>query len=567
MTDTNTLLVKSARHATARRYTCACLALGLSAGLMAPVCTKIARAADDAQAVDPVNVKGTTTPPDAAVPTYVAPKVPPVMAPVVNAPTADPTTEPHVTITQSPTPPATGPADAVGQAITPPDISKSAGPTPTLTPTVETQPAPTAPTEMAQPTTPTTPTTPATPPSTEMAATPTTTPVRPIEPQMLTTPTVSIPASTAAATAADGKSYPITGLRISYFKDTTGQPPINELLHTPVTLGVTKDGFVSAWTIQNGVRVAKPGVPLVTLPLGEIGLSSPRKIYRSAIEACYLQVVRFYNAKGIIGVFVVVDSKDIDASDNDIRPADRSTLQFIVVTSNVKQVRTLATGDRAKEGERVDLPQHRKIRENSPLQAEAGHESLLNKDALDNYVLRLNRQPGRRVDVAVSGTGQLGEVNLDYLVSESRPWYVYAQASNTGTAQTSTWRERFGFVDNQLTGHDDILTFDYSTAGFEASHALIGSYELPFFSFDRLRYRIYGSWNEYTASDVGQSKEKFTGSEWTVGNELNVNIFQHRELFVDLVPGIRGQNVTTDGVNGHGDATFLSPYLSLRLER
>ena len=48
----------------------------------------------------------------------------------------------------------------------------------------------------------------------------------------------------------------------------------------------------------------------------------------------------------------------------------------------------------------------------------------------------------------------------------------------------------------------------------------MGSYDRPVFDFDRLRNKIYGSWNEFTASDVGQANEQFTGDEWTVGDEL-----------------------------------------------
>ena len=275
----------------------------------------------------------------------------------------------------------------------------------------------------------------------------------------------------------------------------------------------------------------------------------------------------FSNDRVIVGVFVVVDAKDIDARDNDLRLPGHSELQFIVVTSVVERVRTVATGNLVGEGQRVDNPRYKSIKDHSPLQAGDDNADLLDRDALDDYVLRLNRQPGRRVDAAISGTGAIGGVVLDYLVAENRPWYVYAQVSNTGTAQTNSWRERFGGVDNQLTGHDDIFTLDYSTAGFDASQAIVASYELPFFNFDRTRYRVYGSWNDYTASDVGQSKEQFTGSEWTVGTELTMNIFQHRDFFVDVVGGVRVQNVKSEGVNGNGNATYVSPYASLRAEK
>ena len=58
---------------------------------------------------------------------------------------------------------------------------------------------------------------------------------------------------------------------------------------------------------------------------------------------------------------------------------------------------------------------------------------------------------GRRShsSIAVSQSQVPGGVVLDYLVSEAKPWTVYAQASNTGTKETESWRERFGFIHNQ----------------------------------------------------------------------------------------------------------------------
>jgi hemolysin activation/secretion protein len=365
----------------------------------------------------------------------------------------------------------------------------------------------------------------------------------------------------------DGKAYPLTGIKVDYKNPHPQQPPVADLLNTEVRLGLAADAAGEAYVAP------RAGVPTVTVKLGEIGKDGPRRIFRSGIAAVYGQIVRFFNARGIIGVFVVVDANDIDATDADIRPADRTTLQFIVVTSVVKSVRTVAIGETA-EADRVDSPRHAAIRDHSPLKPaasadDAGRQDLLKKDELDAYVLRLNRQAGRRVDVAVSGTNDPGGVNLDYLVSENRPWYAFAQLSNTGTKQTNTWRERFGYVNNQLTGHDDVLSLDYMTAGFAASHAVILSYELPFFSLDRARYKAYGSWNEFTASDVGQNQERFTGDQWTLGNELIVNVFQQRELFVDLVGGVRAQSIRTDNqtTQTHGQGNFVEPYLAVRLDR
>lgn len=535
-------------------YVSALLAMGLAGGLAG-----VARGQN--QAVIPVDVGGG----NAGAPSAAGPQV----APAAGMPAAGPGNVGGAVAQANP---------AATQGIVPVDVGNgngngAAGGARPAVPAVE-APGIQAPPAAAAPVAPAVPAAVVTPPAPAPAAPAPAAPAQPApataagntapeQGQTASAPAASAPANPNQVLASDGKAYPITGLNIGYKAQQPEAPPISELMNMEVKLGVVDDGYVSP----------RAGVQIATIKLGDIGKSGPQKIYRSGIAAIYGQIVKFYNARGIIGVFVVVDANDIDANDNDIRPADRKALQLVVVTSTVKQVRTVELGSTA-EASRVDDPQHAFIRENSPLQPESAtgngpRKDLLEKDVLDDYVLRLNRYPGRRVDVAVSGTNNPGEVTLDYLVSENRPWYVYVQASNTGTKQTASWRERFGFVDNELTGHDDILSLDYMTAGFSASHAVIGSYELPFFRSDRVRYKLYGSWNEYTASDVGINNEEFTGNQWTVGNELIANVYQNRELFVDAVAGFRAEGDTTNNVTTqtHGDATFYEPYGAARLDR
>ena len=195
---------------------------------------------------------------------------------------------------------------------------------------------------------------------------------------------------------------------------------------------------------------------------------------------------------------------------------------------------------------------------------------------LDDYIYRLNRHPGRRVDVAInSAQGGVGDAALDFLVSENKPWFVYAQISNTGTKATNEWRERFGFVDNQLTGHDDILRVDYTTAAFKDSHNGLLSYEAPFlWTSERLRWKVFGLWSMFDASEVGISYEQFHGSEVDVGADLIWNVFQYKDLFVDVVGGLRWRNIEVKnetfkalGVVLKGESDFFSPIVGLKLER
>jgi hemolysin activation/secretion protein len=303
---------------------------------------------------------------------------------------------------------------------------------------------------------------------------------------------------------------------------------------------------------------------------------------QGAILAIDKAIVRSLNARGYGAVLVVPSPNDIDPQDlSDLRTRRKGTLHLLVSVPTAGQVRTVASGDRIPTSEsRIDNPKQRRILHNSPIQASTepsnggpGGTPFFNQKIVNDYVDRLNRQPGRRVDVALSAADQPDQYTLDYLINEIKPWYVYAQISNTGTALTDEWRERFGFVDNQLTGNDDILSLDGVT-DFKESTNITGSYEFPIladhpnFGTDRLRARVYGLWDEYTAADLGLLNDTFTGNDYSGGAEAAYNIYQRGNMFLDLIGGIRYQSsqVTSEFQDTKATADYFVPYLGGRLQ-
>ncbi|MBL9105011.1 MAG: hypothetical protein JNL82_28960, partial [Myxococcales bacterium] len=143
----------------------------------------------------------------------------------------------------------------------------------------------------------------------------------------------------------------------------------------------------------------------------------------------------------------------------------------------------------------------------------------------------------------------------------------YAQISNSGTRETDEIRERFGVINNQLTGNDDILVIDFITAGFGGTHGVVGSYEFPI--TDRLRFRPFATYSKFDASQVGFADESFRGESWSVGGDLSWNFFQRRDLFIDFVTGLRWDSVSTNNqaVDVSGRDSFFLPSVGLRLER
>lgn len=402
-------------------------------------------------------------------------------------------------------------------------------------------------------------------------------------------PAVEAPAATPPAAAeqpVEPPKYAVSRFVIRYASENTDHPDPEDVLRSAtVRLGIGPGGYIEA----------REGTAQVTLHVADIADEPMRRFNSLALTAVVQAVFAEYKRRGIVGVVVdanedihlplrrdpVTGQLGLDTDDPDVgkdfrperRPDARTEIHLVVYTGAVAQVRTQASGERINPDARINNPAHEFIRRRSPVQpgadGAAGRGSLLRKDLVDEFMYRLNRHPGRRVDAAVSAGEQPGELVLDYLVNEVKPWSVYGQISNTGTDETDEWRERVGFVHNQLSGHDDILTVDFVTAALDATNALLASYEAPIGDSETWRWRLYGNWNEYTAADVGFAAEDFSGDGWTAGGDLILNFYQERELFLDAVAGARWQYVTTDndtlGTTGQSD--FFIPSLSVRLER
>lgn len=367
----------------------------------------------------------------------------------------------------------------------------------------------------------------------------------------------------------EAPSYMVSTFVIRYAVDHPSLPAIDDLLKKQIVLGQTDKGLVA----PGG------GVEPVTTTIEDIALAPPQRWSSLALLRVAQAVVAELNARGVVGVTVAPVETEFAPGEpgdpewgKDLRKPGQTAVTLLVRTGFVTEMRTLAFGDRIPSSQRINAPQHEWILANSPVQVsrpdDAERRDVLRKDLLDDYVFRLNRHPGRRVDLAVAAGQDAGGIALDFLVNENKPWLAYFQVSNTGTRQTEEWRERFGFQHNQLTGHDDILTIDYVTASFKDTHAISGSYDTPIVG-DWLRAKVFASYSTYRASDVGFPGQDFEGDATTVGGELSANLYQHRELFIDGFAGIRYQDISVKNelIDTDGSDEFLIPTIGARLER
>jgi hemolysin activation/secretion protein len=350
------------------------------------------------------------------------------------------------------------------------------------------------------------------------------------------------------------QKYPVSRFLLRYKRENEGNADLAALADIRARVGVASDG---------GFIRPRDGVPTKVIRIGD-EFPDGTVFYPSGIGAVSDAIVQKLKDDGLLGIYTQFDSDDIDDVTGADKRRDNRTLRLVVWTGVVVDTKSISVGPSVDSDERVNNERAVRIRDKSPVTL----NSVIRKDLLDDYVLRLNRHPGRRVDVAVVPAGEAGEVELQYLVNEAKRWAVYAQLSNTGTESTSAWRERFGFFHNNLTNSDDILRLEYLTATFDRTNALSGSYERPLWD-ERTRGRIFSGWNEYVASDVGFVNARFEGQGFNAGVEVIRNVYQSRELFIDLIGGIRYETseVNNEIVNQSGREDFVIPSIGTRLDR
>ncbi len=372
----------------------------------------------------------------------------------------------------------------------------------------------------------------------------------------------------------DGEQRLLSSIELAYSRENDSLPDASELLDATLTLAIVND----AWCAPH------EGLATQRVSLAELGKVGPTRVYDSALplisQAIVTRLKNFGPNTRLLGVYAEPDPSHIRVENEqvvDARPAGTTALRYIITTGRVVDVRTTAVGERINPEQTLNNPAHNAIRRNSPIQSQTAtgqygktnSTDLLETTRIDDYVFRLNRHPGRRVDVAVAATGQEpGAVSLDYIVTENKPWFVYAEATRDGSRSTDEWRYRLGMVHNQLTGQDDILSLQYQTS-FNNVNQFAASYERPFFDMDRLRARVYGSFYDYTSDDVGQLGLTFKGDGWSAGAEAIFNYYQNADLFADVFAGLRMDHVKVDNQLAaiSGDDNFILSYVGTKFER
>lgn len=296
-----------------------------------------------------------------------------------------------------------------------------------------------------------------------------------------------------------------------------------------------------------------------------------------AISGALVSNLNKLNQLGIRGILIIVDPDQIDPSTKQDLRKGSTELTLLIYASEVKQVRTIvkpvAKPPFKAPSTDQDDPKYNKITAHSPLKpaSKTTPGSLLQEKALQEYLDRINRFPGRRVDAAVTASGENAGVVLDYITRVERPpVFVYDQTSNTGTEASGTWRTRAGFELRQLAGMDDLLDFGAETSLSSATYSFFGSYQITPIFPDYLKIKAYGGYGRFFAEDVGFDKAEFIGKSGTGGLLAIFTPYYFKGFPIDLIAGIEYKHVDIANIGAfpsEGATSFLLPVLGISTDR
>ena len=371
-----------------------------------------------------------------------------------------------------------------------------------------------------------------------------------------------------------GPAFAISEFVITADADTLKHIDLASLQSRAIRIGVAPNGQLISPNFS---------VPTREITLAKPSDGKPAACHASAIGAvCQAVLKKIVVDTNIAGVQVAVNPNDIDPRTGvDKRKKGNTKLRLGVYIAKIGKIRTVAAGKRVNGKDKSDLtdqPSHKWILASSPVAPEGSGprktmvlpwapamdstSPVIRRDRLDQYLYRINRQSGRRVDVRVVPGEEPGELDLEYLVQESKPWTAFYQLSNTGTDSTGDWRHQFGITYNGLISPDDVLSVNYTTAQFDdVTNTVWGHYESPLlWSSDRIRTRINWLYSQYNSDQLGQGIP-YTGEETSVGGEIIWNFYQKDEFFLDAYMGLQYRHLTTEdqwvGITGAGDLIML----------
>jgi hemolysin activation/secretion protein len=286
-----------------------------------------------------------------------------------------------------------------------------------------------------------------------------------------------------------------------------------------------------------------------------------KKMSDDALAAVLSALFQKFHRLGYNWTFIYIPTTEITQNGTDVRTEGDKAIKIIISTPMVTKIDVDSKNGKLTK----KICDHLPISLPDPSSGYPG--GWVNSSVLNNYLHNLNRYRDRRIDLEIGPTSVPGEVDLNFVVSEERPWHFYINANNNVPKPIHRWQEAAGFVHTQFTGNDDIFKCDAASDSFDKYYTFDASYEAPLGNSIDTRYKIFGSYSRFESAEFALPQNLFIGTQ-AIGNlEFITNIAQWGKLFLDFVGQMEYRHIHNRGHFLFSSATknFLLPEVGLKL--
>jgi len=275
--------------------------------------------------------------------------------------------------------------------------------------------------------------------------------------------------------------------------------------------------------------------------VGEIAAvpGSVRGVSARTVNGLTKYVLSAYQSRNYAGIFVHVPRETMQGGNQLVN----DVLVIRVVEYPVTSVRVSAY-DVDANSKPEPLLKREIIEEWSP--AKPGQ--MANSKEIDEFVNLLNLNPDRYVSATISRGAEPNSLAVGYDIYETSPWHFYIQIDNAGT-KDKQWSPRFGIINTNVTGRDDMLMLMYQSASlrepkrYKSNFAVYGSYEFPVWT-PRVRLQLFAGISRfYTPVGTVYNQNQplgslnFLGNGSFYGGKIKVNVLQVNKWMFDLTGG------------------------------
>lgn len=350
------------------------------------------------------------------------------------------------------------------------------------------------------------------------------------------------------------KIYSISRIHIEYDKTHPEQIPLSKLEGAQISL-FEKDGVFYGKEMPESSQVS------ITID-GINKSGQTMKMSDTALSVVLSTIFHQFHKMAHDWTYVYIPSTEIAENGSDVRSIGNTELTVVISTPTVARVAV----DSKNEKLNKKICDHLPVSLPDPSTGYPG--GFINSNLLNNYLQKLNRyNRDRRIDLEIGPADYIGETELNFVVTEERPWHLYFNANNNVPKTIHRWQESVGFVHTQVSGNDDILKLDAATDSFDQLYTFDASYESPLGSSLDTNYKVFGSYSRFTSAEFALPQNLFIGTQAIGDLEFITNIGQWSKLFLDFVGSLQYRHIHNRGHFLFGAATknFLLPEVGLKL--